>query len=197
MPNYTRGERAKLGVASLGLVAAAAVAFVGVSESHADAATIACASGGAFTGFCGTQTNSSSTPLAFNVYQAAPKYDAKIWGYKPSDQNGAEDFIWQAYNGGAAKEAIYAPNGVPAVSAGHNLCVSEPSKLGGFVLRFCNGTKYQLFTAASAGLGYTWTNEQFGDIANADGGQIVGAAANGTVHHSEEFNFTTTQAPQA
>lgn len=195
MTTYTRRERARLAFAGVGLAAATVVGFIGATSGAADAATTACANGGAFTGYCGTQLNVSSSPLALNVYQASPKVGAKIWGYRPSDQNGAEDFIWQVYSGGSAKEAIYAPNGVPAVSNAHtNLCITELSKQGGLTVQSCNGNSNQLWKFTAAGPGYTITNSAWGDIINtASQAQAVGAVTSNP-HHSEVYNFTTSQA---
>lgn len=169
--------------------------LVTLTAGEASASTAACADGGAFAGFCGTQQSAAAAPLAWDVYQATPKVNAKVWAYKPGSTSAyaAEDFIWLRYQGGATDVAIYAPGGVPATVGGSNLCVSEPDVHAGLVLRDCNGSKFQQFTAATATASgyYTWANAQFGDIVDGDAGQLVGVTAPATLTAGDQWEFTS------
>lgn len=153
------------------IVSAAAIAAAGPAQ----ASTTGCTSG-ALTGYCGTQVNAETVPLVFDVYQQKASVNNKIIGYANSDTDKATDFFQYAYDGGTAKVFMYAPNGVPA-----DLCVSEPYNLAGLVLRPCNGSRFQQFTAKQVGSStfYTWTNGATGDLVSANGprGQLTGMAA--------------------
>lgn len=174
-------------------IAAAAIAggLLAASAGAAEASTPACTEG-ALTGYCGTQALAGDlSPLVFDVYRQGAFVNNKVIGYTNSDTDKATDFFQYAYDGGASKVFMYAPNGVPS-----NLCISEPSNLAGLVLRPCNGSKFQQFTATQVGssTGYTWANAETGDVVEANGmrGQLTGAALpTGTPPAAEQWAFTS------
>jgi hypothetical protein len=61
---------------------------------------------------------------------------------------------------------IYAPGGKVT-----NLCISEPDQGAALVLRGCNGSRWQVFTAKQIDgtSAFEWVNSATGDVVSADG----------------------------
>lgn len=156
-----------LGVVGVGVPLAATVA---------SASTPGCTNG-VYSGYCATQTDSEASPLSLDVYGQHAAYNNKIIGYQNSATDPATDFFIFKYGPSTvnAKVYEYAPDGVAS-----NLCISEPSKNDGLVLRNCNGSPWQLWTAGTgSGTAVTWVNQETGDIMTFHGlrGQVTGANA--------------------
>jgi hypothetical protein len=102
------------------------------------------------------------------LHQAA-RVGQPLIAWPNSDTDRALDFV-ALHPGtssvGGAKMFIYAPDG--RIS---NLCVSEPSQGAALVLRGCNGSAWQVFTAKQVGdsNAYEWVNAATGDGVSADG----------------------------
>lgn len=163
-----------------------------MAASAAPAAHLASPSGAAahsaYAGYIGTQTNSNG--------QAVAVRDRTVVGlYHPA--SGTADFIWLAYAGpplpgaGGAKEAIYAPFGVPTgllLTAGSNgSVVLAPVGSQGVSLS-------QLWTASpfitsGGGAGYTWTNNGTGNILQISSSGQVSDPAPVPINASSLFTF--------
>lgn len=142
----------------------------------------------AYAGYIGTQTNSNGQAIAVRGRTV-------VGSYHPA--YGTADFIWLAYAGpalrgaGGAKEAIYAPFGVPTgrlLTAGsHGSVVLAPVGRGGVSLS-------QLWTASpfitsGGGAGYTWTNNGTGNILHISSRGRVSDPAPVPINASSLFTF--------
>jgi hypothetical protein len=164
-----------------GAVTALAMPVVGTLD--ANASTGGCTQG-VYAGYCSTQTDAETAPLSFDVYRQGAFVGNKVIGFVNSDTDKATDFFTFKYAGAGAtgfeKVFEYAPNGVAS-----NLCISEPSKGVGLVLRTCNGSKWQRFTTTQVGSTntFTWTNSATGDLVTANGPakQLTGVASSTAV----------------
>ena len=142
----------------------------------------------AYAGYVGTQTNSNGQAIAV-------RGRAVDGSYHPA--RGTADFLWLAYAGpslrgaGGAKEAIYAPFGVPTgllLTAGsHGSVVLAPVGRGGVSLS-------QLWTASpfitsGGGAGHTWTNNGTGNILQISSTGRVSDPAPVPINASSLFTF--------
>jgi hypothetical protein len=122
----------------------AAFSITAAVAAPAGASTPGCTKG-AFAGYCGTQTDNETTPMSWDVFRQAAKVGQPLIAFTDSDTDPAVDFV-ALHPGtssvGAAKMFIYAPGGKVS-----NLCVSEPDQGAALVLRVCNGSAWQVFTA--------------------------------------------------
>lgn len=172
----------------LAITAAVAALTLGIAV-QANASTPACTHG-TFTGYCGTQADNEASPLVFDVKGQSATVGQPVIGYPDSTLDPATDFIALAYDGGAYKMFIYAPQGRPS-----DLCLAEPFQFAGLVLRPCNGLRWQLFNATQIGstVFYTWTNKATGDIVTANGlrGQLTGVQAPAVPTGSESWEFAS------
>lgn len=176
-------------------VAIVALAIPVLAAGNANASTSGC-TGGVYAGYCSTQTDGEAAPLSFDVYQQKAAVGNKIIGYVNADTDKATDFFTFAYGLSGTNEKVfeYAPNGVAS-----NLCISEPSKGAGLVLRTCNGSKWQRFTANTVTKGTdttpetdTWVNTATNDVVTANGPakQITGAVPlDGPVPATQSWKF--------
>jgi hypothetical protein len=166
-----------------GAAALAGLAFI--PAVNANASTTGCTSG-AFAGYCGTQQNLSALPIAFDVKGQHKVANTPIIGWKENAGDPATDFFTYAYDGGSTKVFLYAPDGVPT-----DLCISQPAANAGLILRNCNGSAWQQFTATAAGSGYTWTNLATGQIVTStvQGGQLSGENTTATPSLAQEWTF--------
>jgi hypothetical protein len=148
-------------VAALGIV----LALAGVKP--AAASTPGCTAG-AFAGYCGTQTDQETPAMSWDVYRQAVKVNQPLIAYPNSDSDPAVDFAALAPGTGnveGAKMFIYTPRG--AIT---DLCITEPFQGAQLLLRVCNGSAWQVFTAKQvSGNLYEWVNQATGDVVSADG----------------------------
>jgi hypothetical protein len=159
--------------------ASSAAHLVGPSQAAAHSA---------YAGYIGTQTNSNGQVIA-----------VRGWTVVGSDHpaHGTADFIWLAYEGpvlrgaGGAREAIYAPFGVPTgllLTAGSNGSVGlAPVGRQGVSLS-------QLWTASpfitsGGGAGYTLTNNGTGNILQISSSGQVSDPAPVPINASSLFTF--------
>ncbi len=156
------------------IITAAAVAALGVglalfAVKPAAASTPGC-TGGAYAAYCGTQTDAETPAMSWDVYRQAAKVNQPVIAYPDSDSDRALDFVALAASPGSATSAkmfIYAPGGVIS-----NLCIAEPYQGAKLILRDCNGSAWQLFTAVAVNDSTTvfeWKNAATGDVVSADG----------------------------
>ena len=150
------------------LVAGLGISLALVAVKPAAASTTGCTKG-AYAGYCGTQVDQENPAMAWDVFRHAARVGQPLIAFPNSDTDQAVD--WVALHPGtssvdAAKMFIYAPGG--RIS---NLCASEPSQHAPLVLRSCNGSAWQVFTAEEVGdTGlYEWVNAATGDVVSADG----------------------------
>ena len=178
----------KKGTARAAAIAALLAAVVSAAgASSAEASTPGCTQG-VYQGYCGTQTDHEASALSFDVYQQRAVAGNKIIGYPDSAADRATDFFIFAFGGGLAKIFEYAPGGVAS-----NLCISEPAAQSGLVLRACNGSAWQQFTATEAPAGVTWKNGATGDLVAAAGlrGQLAGVPVPGSPTAAVEWSFAS------
>ncbi len=171
-------------VIPFGIAAFGALVLTAGLTGTAKATTTGCTAG-TYAGYCGTQTNEASSPMSFNVSGEQAVYNQPIIAW-PNVDNQAMDFFQFAYAGGSSKIFEYAPNGVTS-----NLCISQPDANAGLVLRTCNGSNWQQFTATASGSGFTWQNRATGQIIDSgpQGTQLRGAPATATPTVYEQWNF--------
>jgi hypothetical protein len=170
-----------------GAVVALTMPVVGTLD--ANASTGGCTAG-VYAGYCSTEVSTDSAPLAFDSFRQGSKVGTPIIGFVNSDTDKATDFF--TFQPGTTQDQNtkffeYAPNGVAS-----NLCISEPAVGAGLVLRVCNGSKWQQFTASPVTGGFTWTNSATKDVVTTtgkSGGQLKGVALVGNPTASEVFNF--------
>lgn len=166
------------------------VAALVLSAQSAQASTPGC-TGGALSGFCGTQVNNGSTPLVILSNFQSAAYDNPIIGwYKsaaPSDP--ATDWFQLAYQGTPSLGVMFffAPNGVIT-----NMCMSDPGD--GFVrLRVCNGSNWQRWVAAPVGSSafFTWRNLATNRVlqSGAPGAQLTTGALATVTSTSQQWQF--------
>jgi hypothetical protein len=171
--------------AAAAALAASAGAYAAIP---AGASTSGCTQG-VYEGYCGTQVSAEAVPLAWDVYRTIAKPGNKIIAYPDDAGDKATDFYWFAFDGGSAKVAEYAPDGIAS-----NLCVTVPSRGAGLVLETCTGNANQQFTAAEEGSGYTWTNSATGDIVADPAGlrsQLTDTPAPQTLTGADEWTFAS------
>ena len=152
------------------LLAAVALAILPALSvaGPARASTPGCTDG-AYGSYCGTQTDAETPAMSWDVKQQAAKVGQPLIAYPNSDNDRALDLVALTPGTGdvkAAKMFIYAPDG--RIS---NLCISEPFQGAQLVLRWCNGSKWQIFTAEQVGdtSAYEWVNQATGDVVSANG----------------------------
>lgn len=176
-----------VGVLAVASFAASQVAL----RTEALASTPGCTAG-AFAGYCGTQTDAESPAMSWDVFQQRAVAGNKIIAYPDSDNDRAVDFVAIQPGTGPdsnAKFFVYSPNGQIS-----NLCISEPSQGAGLVLRPCNGSSFQVFTAKPVGdTGLDeWVNKATGDVVLANGirSQLTGEAPPSAPSSGVEWGFT-------
>ncbi len=177
------------------IITAAVIAGLGVALALAGvkpaaASTPGCTTG-AFAGYCGTETDGETPAMSWDVKQQAARAGQPIIAWPDSDSDRALDFVALKPGTGnvqAAKMFIYAPDGLIT-----NLCISEPFQGAALVLKACNGSQWQIFTAqqVSDTSSYEWVNQATGDVVSANGirSPLTGIAPPSTPGPGVEWTF--------
>jgi hypothetical protein len=168
------------------LLATGLLAFAGPAGASTPGVTT-----GAFAGYGGTQTDGESPAMSWDVKQQAARVGQPIIAWPNSDSDRALDFVALAPGTGSlhgAKMFIYAPGG--RIS---NLCVAEPFQGAALVLRWCNGSQWQVFVAQQVGStsSYEWVNQATSDVVSANGirSPLTGIAPPSTPGPGVEWTF--------
>ena len=168
---------------------AVTVATVALAAQSAQASTAGC-TGGAYTGYCGTQANNAPTDLVLDSAGQGTATNNKVIGWTNSTSDPGTDWVQLPYGGNAANGVmwIFAPNGVIS-----NMCAADPGN-NLIVLRPCNGSNFQRWTATpvSGVAGFqTWTNRATHKIlqSGARGAQLATVTPPAAPTASQQWRF--------
>lgn len=162
-------RRSRFGIAAAiiaGTIGIGTVAYAGVSSASTGGCT-----GGAFSGYCGTQVDAATPALGMVSAGQAAIYNNHVNTYPNTTDDPGNDFVnlWFQNNHAKGVEFMYAPNGKVS-----GLCVSDPNdaSLGAaknaLALRWCNGSGFQRWVVSGSGP-FVWTNVASGKIMQANG----------------------------
>jgi hypothetical protein len=142
-------KRISLAAVSLGIGAAAMLTF---AAQGAQASTPGC-TGGAYTGYCGTQADQGKVVVVIDSSRQSTAYNNPVIGWTNSSSDPGTDWLQLPYDGNAALGVmfVFAPGGVVS-----NMCASDPGN-SHVVLRTCNGSNWQRWIPSSGTI-HSWTN---------------------------------------
>jgi hypothetical protein len=171
------------------MTAPVTMAVLVLAAQGAQASTSAC-TGGAYTGYCGTQANNASTDLVLDSAGQKTTANNKVIGWPNSTSDRGTDWVQLAFGGNAANGVmwIFAPGGVIS-----NMCAADPGD-NHVVLRACNGSNFQrwIATPVSGQAGFqTWTNRATLKIlqSGAKGAQLITVTRPATPSGNQQWRF--------
>jgi hypothetical protein len=172
--NITQREESEIMIKRLrvlltAMTVPAAAAAMLLAAQGAQASTPGC-TGGAYTGYCGTQVNNASLGVPALVMDSAGQgtgTNNKVIGWTDSTTDPGTDWFQLPYAGTPSLGVmfIYAPNGIVS-----GMCASDPGD-GHVLLRGCNGSNWQRWIATATDYTgfYTWTNRATHKILQSGG----------------------------